>query len=436
MSNVFPKDFVWGAATASYQIEGAWNEDGKGESIWDRFSHTPGLVENGDTGDVACDHYYRYLDDIALMKQLGLKAYRFSIAWPRIFPNGRGSVNQKGLDFYSKLIEAILKAGIEPYVTLHHWDLPQALQDEGGWGNRSIVDSFADYAALMVKHFGDRIQKWTTFNEPWCIAFLGHRNGIHAPGLQDEKLSLQVAHHVLLAHGQAVQAMRAVNSKIDAGIVLNLWTVESVTNDPADAPLLKRGWEENSGWFLDPLYYGRYPADRLAEYGPLAPQIQAGDFELIQQPLDFMGINFYNRSLLGNPKELVPEAEFTHMDWEVHPPALYRLLKKLKAEYPVPPVYIAENGAAYADELTPAGQVHDPARQSYLQRHFLAVHQAMAEEVDVRGYFVWSFMDNFEWAYGYAKRFGLVYVDYASQRRYIKDSGYWYQQVILRNSVE
>ena len=432
--HLFPEGFLWGASTAAYQIEGAWNVNGRGESIWDRFSHTPGLVANGDTGDVACDHYHRWRDDVALMRQLGLKAYRLSIAWPRLLPAGRGRVNEAGLDFYDRLIDALWEAQIEPFVTLYHWDLPQALQDEGGWGDRAVCGAFADYAAVVARRLGDRVRKWTTFNEPWCIAWLGHGNGEHAPGLRDEKLSLQVAHHVLVAHGLATQAVRAIAPRAEVGIVLNLWPVDVARDTPEYRREADRLWQKNSGWYVGPILRGYYPPETWEAYGRHAPSVQPGDMARIAQRIDFLGVNFYNRALVGVDGRL-PNAEYTEMGWEVYAPGLRNLLTKLHREYKPPPIYVTENGAAFADEASPDGRVHDARRVAYLRDHILQAQRAIADGVDVRGYFVWSFMDNFEWAHGYAKRFGLIYVDYATQRRVLKDSALWYREVIARNGV-
>ena len=433
----FPNGFVWGASTAAYQIEGAWNEDGRGESIWDRFSHTAGTTENGDTGDVACDHYHRWPEDIELMKRLGLKAYRFSLAWPRILPQGRGAINQAGLDFYARLIDGLLAANIEPWVTLYHWDLPQILEDEGGWPVRDTMYAFADYAEVAVKRLGDRVRFWSTFNEPWCVAFLGYGHGVHAPGRRDERLALQAAHHVLVAHGLALQAMRAVNPNLNAGIVLNLWSVETVHDTPADRMLVERIWQRESGWWLDPLFHAEYPLLAWQERERLAPTVQPDDLKLIAQPLDFFGVNTYERALYdkGVRVQPVPGAEHTAVGWEVHAPALYRLLNKLSRRYPLPPVYITENGAAFQDELNADSRVHDPRRLNYLREHIAQVHHALEDGVDVRGYFLWSLMDNFEWSHGYSARFGITYVDFPTQRRIVKDSGEWYAQVIARNGI-
>ncbi len=434
----FPNKFVWGASTAAYQIEGAWNEDGRGESIWDRFCHTPGKIQNGDTGDVACDHYHRWPEDLELMKCLGLKAYRFSIAWPRIYPQGRGALNRAGIDFYSRLIDGLLAAGIKPTITLYHWDLPQTLGDVGGWPVRDTAYAFADYAETMVKHLGDRVQYWSTFNEPWCVSFLSYQLGAQAPGLRDEKLAVQAAHHTLVAHGLALQSMRAVNAGIKAGIVLNLSSLESVEDTPASRAQIERAWQHDQGWFLDPLLHAEYPVLGWQERQRAVPQLQPGDMRLIAQPLDWLGVNSYSRQLFdrnGQRLSRVPDAEYTEMGWEVHGPGLGRLLTTLHRRYPLPPLYIIENGAAFKDKLTPDGCVHDPRRINYLREYLTALREALHEGVDVRGYFVWSLLDNFEWAYGYSKRFGVIYVDYPTQRRVIKDSGHWYAQVIAQNGI-
>lgn len=436
----FPSDFLWGAATAAYQIEGAWNADGKGESIWDRFSHTPGKIDNGDTGDVACDHYHRYAEDIALMRQLGLKAYRFSISWPRVIPARQGAVNPAGLDFYDRLVDGLLAADIQPFVTLYHWDLPQALQDGGGWGNRDVCGYFADYAATVVRRLGDRVRYWVTLNEPAVSAFAGHRDGGHPPGLRDEKLALQAAHHLLVAHGLAVQAIRATQSEphAEVGIVLDMWPVEPATDSPQDRAMAEQSWQKGAGWFLSPLLRAHYPPEALRACSPNAPVVQPGDLALIAQWLDFLGVNFYSRNLVRNAETIspVPGSEYTDMGWEVHAPAFQRLLARLKRKYPIPPLYITENGAAFAEAVSPDGSVHDARRLVYLRDHLIQARLAMDDGVDLRGYFVWSLLDNFEWTCGYSKRFGLIHVDYATQRRIVKDSAKWYAQVIARNRVD
>lgn len=433
----FPEKFIWGAATASYQIEGAWNEDGKGESIWDRFSHTQGKIVNDENGDVACDHYHRYPEDIAMMSKLGLRAYRFSVSWPRIMPYGRGALNQAGLDFYERIIDALLEAKIRPFVTLYHWDLPQALQEKGGWGNPDTWRYFSDYAALMAKRFGDRVEYWMTLNEPQVIAFAGHERGELAPGLHDRRLAIQVSHHLLLAHGAASQAIRAVSGPSKVGISLNLYPFEPAGDSRLDAEAAELGWMKTCAWFLDPLLRSRYPPEAVEYYGDNSPSIQPGEQELIAQPLDFLGVNFYNRQVTGaNGPVKVRGAEYTEMGWEVHPPALRKLLQDLNREYRLPPLFITENGAAFEDTVTADGHVRDPRRLSYIREHIIQARLAIADGVDLRGYFIWSLMDNFEWAHGFSKRFGLVYVDYPSQRRILKESGEWYARVIGANAVE
>jgi len=439
----FPAGFLWGAATAAYQIEGAWNEDGKGESIWDRFSHTPGKIRDGATGDVACDHYHRYREDVALMRQLGLKAYRFSIAWPRVIPGGFGAVNPAGLDFYDRLVDELLAANIQPFVTLYHWDLPQALQDRGGWGNRDTCGYLADYAALVVRRLGDRARHWATFNEPSVVAFAGHRTGEHAPGLQDERLALQVAHHLLAAHGLTVQAVRALNPQLNVGIVIDCWPVETLSDSEQDRALAEMIWQTSPGWFLGPLFQACYPPQAWRSYGDQAPEVRPGDMALASQRLDFLGINTYSRIVVKNGEVVqpVPGSEYTEMSWEIHAPALRRMLARVQRDYAPPPIYITENGAAFADELSPDGgandaRVHDPRRIAYLRDHFTQARLAMDDGVGLRGYFVWTLMDNFEWANGNHVRFGLIYTDYPTQQRIIKDSGKWYAQVIAQNGLE
>jgi beta-glucosidase len=429
----FPKDFVWGASTASYQIEGAWQADGRGESIWDRFSHTPGRVLNDDTGDNACDHYHRYGEDVALLPALNLPAYRFSIAWPRILPCGTGAVNTHGLDFYDRLVDALLAAGVTPYTTLYHWDLPQALQDGGGWGNRDIVGQFADYVAIVTRRLGDRVRHWMTINEPWVVAIMGHRTGEHAPGLRDEKLALQVAHHLLLAHGAAVDVVRANEPQSKVGIVLNPSTVDTAHGTPEETVAAELSWQADAAWFLDPLFKGHYPPVMWGKYGALAPEVRPGDLALISRATDFVGINYYFRNVIGGGGR-VPGSEYTDMGWEVYPPGFERLLVRLSADYRLPPILITENGAAYPDDVGADGQIHDSRRTHFLHSHLMAVARAIEQGANVRGYFVWSLLDNFEWAYGYSKRFGIVHVDFATERRTIKDSGAWYARSVAQNA--
>jgi beta-glucosidase len=435
---IFPKGFALGAATAAYQIEGGAYSDGRGESIWDRFSHTPGKIDRGETGDVASDHYHRWAEDVGLMADLKFNAYRFSIAWPRILPQGSGAVNPAGLDFYDRLVDALLGRGIEPYITLYHWDLPQALQDAGGWPERSVVDRFADYAAVVVRRLGDRAGKWITLNEPWVFAFVGYYLGHHAPGLTDLQAALQAAHHALLAHGKAVDAIRA-NSRTESrvGITLNLNHVEPATDRQPDLDAARRFDGYFNRWFLDPVFHGRYPEDILAFWEDQAPDMQPGDLAGLPERLDFLGVNNYSRSVIGEGSELPmrvrtyrPKGRYTEMDWEVYPDGLYQLLMRVHRDYGPPQIYITENGAAFPDVLSPGGTVDDPERTEYLHDHLFAARRALEEGVPLRGYFAWTLMDNFEWAYGFSKRFGLIYVDYATQARFVKASARWYRRMI------
>jgi beta-glucosidase len=435
----FPPKFLWGAATASYQIEGAWNEDGKGESIWDRFSHTPGKISDKSSGDVACDHYHRYLEDIALMRQLGLKAYRFSVSWPRVLPSGFGQVNLTGLDFYDRLTDALLAANIEPFITLHHWDYPQVLYEKGGWTNRDNLGYFADYSAVMAKRLGDRVRRWVTFNEPSVIAWDGYVSGEHAPGEQDPVKARQVAHNLMVAHGLAVQAIRGVNPCLETGIVLTQWSMDPASNDPADIAAAEQAWNSGDTIFLHPIFTGHYHPETIEFLGGQLPEIKAGDMALISQKLDFLGINSYSRSVISAKDgrlENIPGSEYTEMGWEVCAPAIRRLLNKINRDYRVPPIYITENSAAFNDVVTPNGKIRDERRLDYLRQHFINVRLAMQDGVDIRGYFVWSLLDNFEWGHGFTKRFGLIGVDYDTQKRTIKDSGEWYSGVIRKNQVE
>lgn len=441
----FPDNFLWGVATASYQIEGAWNLDGKGESIWDRFTHTEGNILDGSTGDVACDHYHLYPEDIALMQSLNVQAYRFSIAWPRILPTGRGQVNQAGLDFYSRLVDGLLEAGIEPFVTLYHWDLPQALQDRGGWPERSTAEAFTEYADVVSRHLGDRVRHWMTHNEPWCISFLSHQIGEHAPGWQDWPAALRAAHHVLLSHGWAVPVLRRNSPGSEVGIVLNFEHVDAASASPADQQAARRQDGYFNRWFLDPVYGRYYPADMVSDYihaGYLPHGLDFvldGDRRTIGVQTDFLGVNYYTRSVVhqgarGWPEALtVPDVERTEMGWEIYPQGLYHLLNRLHFEYRIPKLYITENGCSYSDGPNAAGKVPDQRRLDYLRDHFAAAQRAMQNGVPLAGYFVWSLMDNFEWAKGYTQRFGVVWTDFETQERIPKDSALWYKDVIARN---
>jgi beta-glucosidase len=401
----FPEGFVWGAATSSYQIEGAWDEDGKGESIWDRFSHTPGNVENGDTGDVACDHYHRWREDIALMQALGLQAYRFSMAWPRLLPQGRGSINQPGLDFYDRLVDGLLEADIEPFVTLYHWDLPQRLQDQGGWPTRATAEALVEYADLASRTLGDRVRHWMTLNEPYVSALIGHLEGRHAPGQSDLDETLAAAHHLLLAHGWAVPVIRGNSPGARVGIVLNLHPQTPASSSAADRAA---AWQQDgivNRWFLDPITARGYPRDIVGHYGRLMDFVQAGDLQAMATPLDFLGVNYYTRGIARSrvlpeaenaPQTVFPGPEHTEMGWEVYPEGLYELLGRLHFDYRFPMLYVTENGAAYPDHIGPDGQVDDPQRMAYLKAHFTQAAKAIAAGVPLQGYFVWSLMDNFE----------------------------------------
>ncbi len=455
----FPQGFFWGTATSSYQIEGAWNEDGKGESIWDRFSHTPGHIERGEMGNVACDHYHRWQEDIAIHKELGVNGYRFSISWPRILPQGRGAVNPKGLDFYSRLVDGLLEAGIQPFVTLYHWDLPQALQDEGGWPARATAEAFVEYADVVSRRLGDRVKHWMTLNEPWCSSLLGYQIGEHAPGHHDWKSALAAAHHLLLGHGLALPAIRRNSPQSEVGIVLNLIPTEPASPSPEDYDAFRYFDGFFNRWFLDPVFGRGYPADKVLEYaaqGFLPPTIpltdgdwgfvKSGDLQAIAQPIDFLGVNYYSRSVQRSPVipehqnqprtvHVAPESEWTEMRWEVFPEGLYRLLNRVNYEYQPRKIYITENGASYSDGPDAAGQIHDERRIAYLRSHLEAAHRAIQNGVPLAGYFTWSIMDNFEWAHGFAQRFGLYWVDFATQKRLPKDSALWYRQVIAGNGL-
>jgi len=438
----FPSDFVWGTATAAYQIEGAAQEDGRGPSIWDTFSHTPGKVKNGHTGDTACDHYHRYREDIALMKELGTNAYRFSIAWPRILPEGRGRINPRGLDFYDRLIDALLEAEITPWATLYHWDLPQALEDAGGWPKRDTAYALAEYATVVGERLGDRLKHWITLNEPWCSAFLGYGNGVHAPGRQDYALSLQAAHHLLLSHGLATLALRAAVPGAKVGITLNLTPTHPATPEPRDLEAARRYDGFFNRWYLDPLFGFGYPPDMWELYGPLAPQLELDDLAHIATPLDFLGINYYSRSVVKHAEQgplfiehLRPEGEYTYMNWEVYPDGLREIVVRVAREYRPPSIYITENGACYPDAVEDDGEIHDSRRLAYYRSHIGKCLQAIREGAPLKGYFAWSLLDNFEWAEGYDKRFGLVYVDFSTQERRFKQSGRWLK-AFLEGSAE
>jgi beta-glucosidase len=434
----FPPDFFWGVSTSAYQIEGAWNEDGKGPSIWDVFTHTPGAMPQNETGDVACDHYHRWPQDLELLRQLGVNAYRFSVSWPRVLPQGRGPLNQPGLDFYDRLVDGLLAAGIEPFLTLYHWDLPQALQEKGGWPQRDTASAFADYAGLIAARLGDRVTWWTTHNEPYVAAILGYATGEHAPGIKDQAAVLQAAHHLLVSHGLAVEAIRVRASRpLQVGISLNLQPVHAASDQPTDRAAAERFDGLVNRWFLDPLFRKSYPSDVLNYLGRLAPRVQAGDLARIAVPIDFLGVNYYSRYVarhrtarsLVDVEQVQPEGAERSLMWEIYPKGLAELLERLWRDYRPQRLLVTENGTPLADRPDAMGHIDDAERISFLSRHLQALQSVLALGVPVHGYFVWSLLDNFEWAYGYSMRFGLVHVDFATQERTPKASARWYAQV-------
>lgn len=442
----FPQDFLWGAATASYQIEGAALEDGRGECIWTRFSHTPGKVRDGDTGDVACDHYHRYADDVALMQQLGLKAYRLSISWPRVQPQGTGAVNEAGLVFYDRLVDSLLDANIRPFVTLYHWDLPQALQDKGGWENPEIAHWFADYTDLITRRLGDRVKDWITLNEPWVFTFVGYGFGIHAPGIADMAAAYRAAHNALIAHGDSMRVIRQNVPGAQAGITLDIPHFHPATQSDADIAAANRQFAAHAAWFLDPVFKGAYPAEiaEAIQFDKIDGIVHA-DIHRAQAASDFLGINHYSRFLARHDPDAPPlyvnrvdapeNAEKTAMDWEVYPEGLFNVLTRVNREYAPGAFYVTENGAAYDDPEPDGDTVADPERRDYLYRYFGMAERAIANGVPLKGYFVWSFLDNYEWAQGYSKRFGLVQVNYKTQQRTLKSSARWYKRVIAANAL-
>jgi beta-glucosidase len=433
-----PADFTWGVATAAYQVEGAVAEDGRSPSIWDTFSHTPGKIDGNDNGDVACDHYHRWPEDIELMKRLGVNAYRFSIAWPRVVPGGDGPVNPAGLAFYDRLVDALLEAGITPYPTLYHWDLPQVLQDRGGWPARDTAEHFAAYAGHVAAALGDRVTSWATLNEPLCSAWIGHLDGTMAPGLSDIAVAVPASYHLLLGHGLATQAVRAAAPNAQVGIVNNLGYAEPASDSPADVAAARRADGHTVRWWLDPLHGRGFPADMIEAYGVDLPE-RPGDLETIAAPLDWLGLNYYFPTAVaddpsGPPpffKEIPrPGVRRTAMDWEIRDEGLEKLLVRLTEDYGASRIYVTENGSAWPDVVGPDGQVDDPERVRYLEEHLDACVRAVRQGVPLAGYFAWSLLDNFEWAYGYDKRFGLVYVDYETQQRIIKGSGHRYGELV------
>ncbi|MDQ3937891.1 MAG: GH1 family beta-glucosidase [Chloroflexota bacterium] len=438
----FPAGFLWGVATSAYQIEGAVSEDGRGESIWDRFCRIPGRIANGETGDVACDHYHRYADDVALLADLGVHAYRFSICWPRLFPDGGTRLNRKGLEFYERLVDLLLERRIAPAVTLYHWDLPQALQDRGGWTNRETVSRFSHYAAAVFDALGDRVALWITHNEPWMASFIGHLRGVHAPGLTDLQAALRAAHHILLSHGEAVQAHRAAGVASPIGIALNLFPTYPVSSSAEDRVAAEASKGYTNRWFLDPIFRREYPADTAARFeqaGASIDFIADGDLQAIASPIDFLGVNYYSPRRVSAADEefgwrVQPASEsgapLTAIGGEISPYGLTDLLLEIGRDYGSVPLYVTENGCALEDTIAPDGGVHDQQRIDFLERHFAAARRAIDAGVDLRGFFVWSLLDNFEWALGYAPRFGIVYVDYATQRRIPKGSFRFYRDMI------
>ncbi len=434
----FASDFLWGCATSSYQIEGAAKEDGRVESIWDRFAATPGRIRDGSSGEVACDHYHRWPEDLDIAQGLGLNAYRFSIAWPRIFAE-RGKVNGKGLDFYSRLVDGMLERGLQPWATLYHWDLPQYLQDRGGWNERATVDAFVELADVMTRRLGDRVKHWITHNEPWCTAIIGNFEGWHAPGLTDFKTALQVSHHVLVSHGKAVPVIRANVPDAQVGISLSLHPLRPASASERDIAAMARHDGLRYRWFLDPLYGRGYPQQTLELVGDQAPSVLPGDLEAIAVKTDFLGVNYYfPETIADDPghapldaRVLPPGAgEITGMGWPVEPQGLAELLARVDKDYHPGPIYVTENGSCYDDTVSPDGSVHDTERRRYLERHLGALRDVARDGVPVKGYFAWSLVDNFEWAEGYGKRFGLVHIDYATQQRRLKDSALWYRSFL------
>jgi beta-glucosidase len=442
----FPADFCWGAATSSYQIEGAVAEDGRTPSIWDTFAATPGRVAHGEDGSVAIDHYHRWRDDLDLMVELGLNAYRFSVAWPRVQPDGVGTGNAPGIAFYDRLVDGLLERGITPWATLYHWDLPEALEQAGGWPSRDTAQHFADYTSIIAEAVGDRVKHWITLNEPWCAAFLGYASGIHAPGRADGADAVAASHHLLLGHGLAVQRLREIVSDAQVGVTVNLYPVTPMDDSGRHDDAVRRIDGLMNRWFLDPLLTGGYPKDVLADLAPVtdAAFILDGDTETIHQPLDFLGVNYYTRHVVGaglwpGSSEVRFQLENglprTATGWDVDPAGLVDILTQVQRDYPSIPVYLTENGAAFDDEVVD-GTVRDADRIDYIRSHLASLATMREQGMDIRGYFAWSLMDNFEWAEGYDKRFGIVHVDYETQVRTPKDSARWYADLIRRHRTE
>ena len=440
----FPAGFEWGTATAAAQIEGGWNEDGKGESIWDRFATQPGAIHNGDTTHIACDHYHRFPEDIALMQSLGIKHYRLSISWPRILPAGSGQVNQPGIDIYRRLLTGLRAAGIKPAVTLYHWDLPQVLQDQGGWAVRQTAYDFANYATICFREFGDLVDRWITINEPQVVVMMGYENGTHAPGFKQPEISLQVAHHLLLAHGLAVQAYRASGASGEIGITLNMAAMYPADpSNPGDRQAADTVHMGGARWYADPVLLGGYPAMAAEHFRSIGryPLVQDGDFEIMRSQSDFLGLNYYMGFACraaptpDNPRNITvgfADLPKTDIGWDICPDGFCDLLKRLALEYPGMPLYITENGACYNEGVV-AGQVADAKRIDYLKSHLAAASRAITAGVPLKGYYLWSLMDNFEWGHGYSMRFGIVHVDYQTQKRTPKNSALWYRDVMAAN---
>jgi beta-glucosidase len=435
----FDAGFLWGCATSSYQIEGAAQADGRVESIWDRFAATPGRIRDGSSGAVACDHYHRWPEDLDIARSLGTNAYRFSIAWPRIFGEAGSPPNARGLDFYERLVDGMLERGLQPWATLYHWDLPQILQERGGWNERATVDAFVAMADAVTRRLGDRVKHWITHNEPWCTAIIGNYEGWHAPGITDLKTALQVCHHVLLSHGKAVPVIRANVPDARVGLALSLHPLRAASADPRDVAAMERHDGLRYRWFLDPLHGRGYPQQTLDLVGDCAPQVAPGDMEAIAVKTDFMGLNYYFPETIADAPDHAPfrarvlppeEGEITAMGWPVAPQGLSELLQRLERDYRPGPIYVTENGSCYDDTLEADGAIHDEQRRRYLQRHLAALRDAVEAGVPVKGYFAWSLLDNFEWAEGYLRRFGLVHIDYATQQRRLKDSGKWYRSFL------
>src|SRR5215207_2236266 len=431
----FPADFLWGAATSAYQVEGATEADGRGASIWDTFCATPGKVRNGESGAIACDSYHRYRLDIDRMQELDLDAYRFSIAWPRVLPEGRGRVNEAGLDFYDRLVDDLLAAGIRPFVSLYHWDLPQALENAGGWPSRATAEAFGEYVEIVARRLGHRVRDWLTQNEPYCVSWLGSALGLHAPGRTELPAAVAAAHHVLLSHGLAVEALRRESPGSEVGIVLDSWPVYPASDDPRDAEAAREADGFRNRLFFDPVLRGTYPEDVLEKLGDSPLPIRDGDLAAISAPIDFVGLNNYSRTIVeadseGRPQNVTNGGPTTEMGWEIYPNGIFDVLSRLHREYGVQKLYVTENGGAFPDVLLHDGRVEDRDPIDYLHKYLGAVGRAVADGIPVRGYFVWSLLDNFEWAYGYSRRFGLLYVDYSTLERVPKSSFYWYRDLI------